>query len=470
MENKTVGPTVGDVAYSRRDLLSIGGAGLLAACVDAVWPLKLAAGNSKVHPRGNARNVLFYEISGAISHVESFDFKETAGTPKDLDVRRMNSGVSLSRLLFPRFEQHLDKIAILRSMLSHEEVHFRGQYYTQTGRQLNVAFAREIPSIGSVIAMELESRRRTSDTFPTYMSFNLDKAFPGALSTGFLPPRFSVVDINPESAVKGMALDQKAVELLEERWRLLSELRKSEEIRLAGYGKEMASYAHFYDTAHRLLSDERWPAAFRIAEEDRKRYGNTTVGISCILARNVLAQDAGTHYIHICHPGWDHHVKIWDRKAGTNHYLLCAEFDNAFSSLLEDLASTRSKTDPHKSLLDETLVVALGEFGRTPGGLNNMAGRDHYNKCYPALFAGAGVRGGRVLGRTDTGGAKCVETGWNLKEQPRTENVVATMYSALGIDWTKEIRNTPSGRTYVYVDPLGPNDFIPTDEISNIYG
>jgi Protein of unknown function (DUF1501) len=455
---------------TRRDLLKFGGLGLMAASADAVWPLKVAASGARVKPRSNARNVLFYEFSGAISHVESFDFKENAGTPKDLDVRRINADVSLPHLLFPRVEKHVENLCILRSMLSHEEVHFRGQYYTQTGRQLNVAFAREIPSIGSVIAMELEPRRRPNDTFPIYMSFNLDKAFPGALSTGFLPPRFSVVDINPDAAVKGMALDQKAVELLEERWRLLDDLRKAERIRLASYGKEMAGYEDFYDTAHRLLTDNRWPAAFQISDADRKRYGNTPVGVSCMLARNVLAQDAGTHYIHICHPGWDHHVKIWDRSVADNHYKLCAEFDPAFSSLLEDLAATRSKTDPGKTLLDETLVIALGEFGRTPGALNNMKGRDHYNRCYPALFAGAGVKGALVLGRTDQEGAKCLETGWNHKEQPRTENVVATMYSALGIDWSKEIRNTPSGRTYTYVDPLGPNGYIPTDDIPTIYG
>jgi hypothetical protein len=466
MESKTVA----DILQSRRDLLKLGGLGLLAASVDTVWPLNFGATGSKAQPRASARNVLFYELSGALSHVESFDFKENPGTPKDLDVRAITPDLSLSHLLFPRVEKHLDKIAILRSMLSHEEVHFRGQYYTQTGRQLNVAFAREIPSIGSVIAMELESRRRPDDTFPTYMSFNLDKAFPGALSTGFLPPRFSVVDINPESAVKGMKLDQKAIGLLEERWRLLSELRKVEKTRVAGYGRQMAGYDDFYETAHRLLSDERWPAAFHITEEDRERYGNTSVGVSCILARNVLAADAGTHHIHICHPGWDHHVKIWDRGAESNHYVLCAEFDPAFSSLLEDLAATRSKTDQSKTLLDETLVVVAGEFGRTPGALNHLAGRDHYNRCYSALFAGAGVKGGRVLGRTDSAGAKCLDTGWNHKEQPRTENVVATIYSALGIDWTKEIRNTPSGRTYVYVDPLGPNGYIPTDDITTIYG
>ena len=204
--------TVGDLFPSRRELLQFGGLGLLGASIDGVWPLKLgAATGPKVTPRGNARNVLFFEISGAISHNDSFEFKESAGMPKDLDVRKVSNDVYLSHRLFPRLEKHIDKLAILRSMTGHEEVHFRGQYYVQTGRQLNLAFAREIPAIGSVIAMELESRRRPADTFPTYMSFYLEKGFPGALSTGFLPPQFSVVDINPESAVKGATLDQKAI-------------------------------------------------------------------------------------------------------------------------------------------------------------------------------------------------------------------------------------------------------------------
>src|SRR5258708_40233902 len=104
---------------------------------------------------------------------------------------------------------------------------------------------------------------------------------------------------------------------------------------------------------------------------------------------------------------------------------------------MSNLSTFRSKTNPEKTLLDETLGVALPEFGRTPGALNNMAGRDHYNKCYTCMFAGAGVKPGQVLGRSDAAGAKCVETGWNHKEQPRTENVVATVDSALGIDWSK---------------------------------
>jgi hypothetical protein len=462
--------TVGDLCPTRRDLMKFGGMGLALASVDVPWQAQAFATDGKAAPRGSAKNVLYFEISGAISHVEGFDVKDSPGMPKDLDIRKVKNDLHLSHRLFPKFEKQIDKFAILRSMLSHEEVHFRGQYYVQTGRQLNLAFAREIPAVGSVIASELEARRRPKDTFPVYMSFNLDKAFPGALNTGFLHPRYSVVDINPESAVKGMALDDKAVQLLEERWRLLSKLRESERGRIAKFGRDMSGYEDFYDTAHSLLSDSRWPEAFQISDKDRERYGNNNVGISCILARNVLQQDAGTHYVHICHPGWDHHVYIWDHKAPTNHYKLCEEWDPAFTSLIEDLAATPSKTSPAKSLLDETLVVAMSEFGRTPGALNNMAGRDHYNKCFPALFAGGGVKAGSILGRTDSAGEKCLETGWHRKEQPRIENVVATMYSALGIDWTKEIRNTPSGRAYPYVDPLGPAGFIPTDEISAIYG
>ena len=98
--------------------------------------------------------------------------------------------------------------------------------------------------------------------------------------------------------------------------------------------------------------------------------------------------------------------------------MLCAEFDPALSSLMDDLASTPSKTDPSKTLLDETLVVVMGEFGRTPGALNNMAGRDHYNKCYPAMFAGAGVKGGQILGRTDSQAQSALKPAGTTRNSP----------------------------------------------------
>lgn len=463
--------TLGELLPSRRELLKFGGLGIAGACAHTTWPLKVSANSTtKVKPRGGARNVVFFEISGAISHVDSFDFKENEATQKDFDVRMVPSGIYLPHALFPRLENVMDRIAIMRSLVSHEEVHLRGQYYVQAGRPLNVAFAREIPSVGSVVAAELEAQRREQDTFPTYVSFNLGTNQVGALSTGFLPARFATFDLNAEQAVQGMPLDQKATELLEERWRLLSGLRELQRDRMKNAGEQPASYDDFSVTAKRLLTDSRWPAAFVLTDEDRKRYGNTGTGLACALARNLLQQDAGTRYIHICQHGWDHHRRIWDRTADDNHYKLISEFDPAAASLIEDLAASSGNTGSDKTLLDETLVVLMSEFGRTPGPLNHIKGRDHHKHVFPALFAGAGVKGGLVLGASDAEGRKCRETGWDRREQPRIENVVATIYSALGIDWSREVRNLPSGRTYVYVDPLGANGFIPTDDIHQIYG
>jgi hypothetical protein len=463
--------SIGELMPSRRELLKFGGLGILGASANAVWPLQLRANSTmKTNPRGNARNVIFFELAGALSHVDSFDFKENTSTQKSFDVRQASNGMYVPYGLFPRMFNVMDKVAHVRSFVSHEEVHMRGQYYVQAGRQLNVAFAPEIPSVGSVVASELESSRRETDNFPSYVSFNLSTNQIGALSTGFLPPRFSVFDLNPEEALKGMSLDKKATELLEERWRLLSGLREIEHDRMAAYGRTTAGFEDFSETARKLLTDPRWPAAFKIADDERTRYGNTSAGLSCVLARNLLKQDGGTRYIHICHNGWDHHREIWTASAKTNHYVLIKEMDPALASLIEDLAATPSPSAKGKTLLDETLVVCMGEFGRTPGPLNFMAGRDHHKHCFPAMFAGAGVKGGAIIGASDKDGAKCVETGWNHKQQPRIENVMATIYSALGIDWSKEVRNTPSGRTYTYVDPLGANGYIPTDELTAIYG
>jgi len=463
--------TVADLIPSRRELLKFGGLGLLGACAEGVWPLQVRANTAtKTRPRSNARNVIFYEVSGALSHVDSFDFKENASTLQEFDVRKTSNGMYVPYGLFPRMYNVMDRVAHVRSFVSHEEVHLRGQYYVQAGRQLNVAFATEIPSVGSVIASELESQRRDSDSFPTYVSFNLSTNQVGALSTGFLPPRFSVFDLNPEEALKGMTLDQKATELLEQRWNMLSRLREIQRSRMSDLGRATDGFEDFSVTARKLLGDSRWPAAFQIREEERKRYGNTSVGLASVLTRNLLKQDAGTRYIHICHHGWDHHKSIWDKSAKSNHFVLINEMDPALASLLEDLGTTPSPHTAGRTMLDETLVVIMGEFGRTPGKLNFMAGRDHHKHCFPAMFAGAGVKGGTVLGASDSEGSKCVDTGWERKVQPRIENVIATIYSALGIDWSKEVHNTPSGRTYTYVDPLGANGYIPTDELSGIYG
>jgi len=349
-------------------------------------------------------------------------------------------------------------------------VHFRGQYYNQAGRPLNPAQAPEIPSIGAVIAHELEGQRRERDTFPTYVGCNLDTSGCGALSTGFLHPRHSVLDINLKSGGGAQAVEGEALALLEERYRLLRQLDQAAASQRTGRDRSYTGFTSFQESAYRILGDSRWPATFRMTAEEKARYGDNSVGLGCLFARNLITADAGTRYIHVTHPDWDHHRNIFDHKSKSNHYLRCNEFDRAMASLLRDLGGAKSPRDAGKTLLDETLVLMVTEFGRVPGALNGVAGRHHYNECYLSLAAGGGVKGGRIIGRTDVDGGKMVETGWKYKKiQPRTENMYASLYSALGIDWKKEITNTPSKRAYRYVDVLGATEIIPDDELVDLF-
>lgn len=121
-------------------------------------------------------------------------------------------------------------------------------------------------------------------------------------------------------------------------------------------------------------------------------------------------------------------------------------------------------------MLDDTLVVVATEFGRTPGALNGIAGRHHYNLAYLSMYAGGGTKPGRIIGKTDAAGEHVVDTGWRYKKASiKTENVYATIYSALGIDWQKEITNTPSKRAYKYVDNLGATEMVIPDEIADLF-
>ena len=107
---------------------------------------------------------------------------------------------------------------------------------------------------------------------------------------------------------------------------------------------------------------------------------------------------------------------------------------------------------------------------RELAALNGIAGRHHYNLAYVSLFAGGGVKGGRIIGKTDAKGEHVIDAGWRYKKQQiKTENVYASIYSALGIDWTKAITNTPSKRAYRYVDPLGATEMLIDDEITDLF-
>ena len=460
-----------DIFPSRRDALRWGGLALASTWVDGlVWPLQVSA-QGKSNPRGTARNCIFIELGGAISPMDCWDFKETHWTPKDLDVTEVSRGLYLSQALFPQLSKNMHRVGLVRSLQAPELIHFNGQYHTQTGRSLNPAAAREVPAFGSVVAYELASQRGEKDSFPTYVSTNLTKARAGSIGSGFLPTWSTGLDLDPSTVFAAFGGDMTgANQVMDERWRLLSELAKINEGQRAAMGQRAADYQTFYEDAHKLLNDSRWPAVFHATAEDKGRYGDDEFGLGCILARNLLTQNAGTRMVYVYDGDrWDHHAGIFDRGAEWNHYRTCTRLDKGLMSLIDDLASMPGHA-PGKTLLDETLIVAQSEFGRTPG-MNPVAGRDHYKGAYAGLYVGGGIAGGRVLGRTDADGSKCLETGWRHKSQPFMDNTLATIYSALGIDWKKTVTNTPSGRDFTYVDSVnvGGSAMMESDEIGDLF-
>src|SRR5262245_20681886 len=257
---------VSDFLPARRDILKLGGHGLLGAFASqALLPVQVRAAG-RANPRGTARFCIVIELAGALSHIDSFDFKEDAGTQKDFDIRKVKDDLYLSYRLFPELSKEMDKIAIVRSMRSHEVVHFRGQYYTQAGRPLNPAQAAEIPSVGTVVAHEFESTRRETDSFPTYIGCNLDTSGYGALSTGFLHPRHSVLDVNLQAGMGGASVEGEALQVLEERYRLLNELDATLQSSRDGRDRRFGSFRDFQASAHRILGDPRWPKAFQASK------------------------------------------------------------------------------------------------------------------------------------------------------------------------------------------------------------
>jgi hypothetical protein len=345
-----------------------------------------------------------------------------------------------------------------------DSVHFRAQYYVQSAHMMNPALQKELPPMGSVVAYECATRRRATDTLPGYVAANVTLSQAGLLGSGFLPATYTPFHIDTTTGIGAIALDDDGRKKLLRRWELLKNFdeRLRNDSSLAA--KAFRDYHNHYEGAVSMMADERAARIFQIDAADQERYGKTQLGDSCILARNLVEADAGTQFVMVNHRDWDHHTRIYN---DGNHYKLCKELDVALSSLLEDLA-TRKRADG-RTLLDETMVVCFGEFGRTPGDLSGLNGRDHYQYALTGLFAGGGVQGGRVIGKTDELGAKVTDGGWNAKRSVYMEDVATTIYSALGIDWSKKIEGAPSGRAFHYIEPFASKKMIRNQEIVPLF-
>lgn len=440
--------------FTRRQLFKAGSVNVAGYFIEPLFRPLNAYAKAKVQPRGNAETCIFVNLSGGASHVDTFDIKEHRWTPPDFDIRTVKPGLRMPAGLFPKLTAGIDRLAIVRSMKAWENEHIRAQFYLQVAHSPSPSRLKEMPSIGSVIASEFQARRRESDYLPPFVAMNFTSGAFKVIGEGCLEARNTPLSLETEAGFD-FVVPAEEQDRFKRRWEILQQFEQT----APGAGRYEEESRAYYRGAHAMMVSPEIRKVLTLGDEDRKRYGSSQVGDACALARNLAAAKAGTRFIMVSHKGWDTHVDIYGKTA---QYKLAHELDNALTALLDDLESAK--------LLDKTLVCCAGEFGRTPGELTVNKGRDHYKDAFTALFAGAGVRGGRAIGTTDDLGARILDPGWHRKRPVYFEDLAATIYSALGIDWTKSISETPSGRMFEYIEHQSGTEFFEPDEISELFG
>ena len=410
--------------FGRRDFLKIGSLGALGVTLDGV--LRAAA-------RKDISVILVWQ-SGGCGHQDTFDMKPDA--PREYrgefnPIPTNVPGIQICEHL-PFTAKQADKYTILRSMRSKENNHERAINYLLTG-YLPLP-TMEFPSLGSVISKELGPKNglppyvAVPNTFPSYGAGFLGAAYNPFISGDANASGYRVRDLTLPADVDWTRVGDRT-------W-LLKQM--DAKFRAIEASPEFGALDSFAQRAYDLMSSPAAKKAFDIEQEDgnlRERYGRTPVGQGCLLARRLV--EAGVRFVTVA-KGWLNYDTHGDNFNIMKKVLL-PEFDRAFAALLEDLHQ--------RGLLDTTLVIANGEFGRTPK-VNDGAGRDHHNKAWSVVFAGAGIAGGRILGATD-------KTATEVTELPvGPEDLLYTIYTMLGIDPSHEYQ-TPIGRPVKVVNGGG---------------
>jgi uncharacterized protein (DUF1501 family) len=399
---------------SRRDFLRLSSAGVFGTALSGWLPL-LAARAAET--RQQSKRCILLWMDGGPTHKDTFDLRPGTqhGGPYQA-IQTSVPGIQISEH-FPRFAQLMNHSAIIRSMSTGEGAHGRAKYYLHTGYkegQGGLAY----PSIGSIAAAELGN---PNNPMPNFVSVG-NRSF----GSGFLGPRHQPLIVT--DPVRGVENLRPFVQnsQFSNRVGLLEELEQ-------GFHREhptVTAQAHrtTYQRAVTLMHD-RGAQAFDISRESaatRTRYGSSRFGDGCLLARRLI--ETGVTFVEVTLGGWDTHQNNFARVQQ-----LSGQVDPAMSSLIEDLRD--------RGLLDSTLVIWMGEFGRTPRINNRGAqpGRDHYPRAWSSVLTGGGIRGGQVIGRTDAEAATVVE------RPVSTLDFMATVCRALGIDHNK-MNQTPIGR------------------------
>lgn len=395
---------------------------------------------------GKAKNVIFVLLAGAPSHVDTFDLKEGAWTPSFLAPTSYGD-LRWPQGLMPTIGGTIGDVALVRSAQAWAAVHQLAQTWVQIGRNPVSGLAKIAPHIGSVVSLELGAPQQ--QLLPAFVSLNVTTG-PGP---GYLSPEntaFYVTGLGGTGLPNSTHRDGQAA--FDRRYALATNLDSEQRVD-SPRGTPYLEMNAFNDEAKRLMYNDGVNKIFTFDTDTRTRYGNNAFGNSCIVARNLIRSDVGTRFIQLTLGGWDNHSNIYARN--TNLELATRQLDLGVGNLINDLRGPD---------LDKTLIVVMGEFGRTVASLNTQNGRDHFVQ-QSVMFAGARVRGGRAIGATDETGASIADPGWSRGREIRPEDIEATIYSALGIDWTTVRHDDPLGRGFEYVPFSSQDLYGPVNEL-----
>jgi hypothetical protein len=395
-----------------------------------------------------ARNVIYILLAGAPSQIDTFDLKVGPWTPQDFAPTTINGvdwpGGLLNNLAGVFF---LNRFSIIRSGQSTALVHPLVQNWNQIARNPTSATGKIAPNVGSVVALELDKQRQPNQKLPGFLSLNGGGSLAGP---GYFSGKYAPFDVAPSANGLTNLANPDGQAVFNTRYNMLTLTDAVLRNPPSPYGTVVDEMASFYTSAKTMMYDPDVSNAFRFAASDQQKYGNTSFGNACLTARNVLWANLGTRYVQITLGGWDNHQNIYAPNAGI--YPSARQLDFGLANLIMDLAAIPGSNGQSK--LDETLIVVKGEFGRTVGNITGQAGRDHYF-VHSTLIAGGGIQGGRVLGSTTPDGAFVQDPGWSQQRPVYAEDIAATIYSAVGINYTTVRHDDPLGRGFEYIPTSG---------------
>ncbi len=400
-------------------------------------PLETIA-KASVTPIGTAKNCIFILLAGAPSHTDTFDLKVGSWTPASFNPTQYGD-LMFPQGLLPNLAAEIGSIALVRSVQAWATAHGLAQTWVQIGRNPVSGLSKIAPHIGSVVSLEL-SPGSSDHTLPPFISLNAGSG----PDNGYFPPADGPFYVTPGGGGLGNTTHAGGQAVFNRRYAMKLDI-DNELVTSDPYGNVLNEAVQANLSAARVMYNPAVDAVFNFDATTRAAYGNSGFGNACVAARNLIRSKLGTRFVQISMGGWDNHVNIYGTNVLPN---LAKQFDTGLAALIGDL-----KKD---GTFDQTLIVVLGEFGRTVGPLNTTMGRDHLPQ-QTVMFAGAKVSGGRAVGSTDKTGASIADPGWSRHRQVRPEDIEATIYSALGIDWTTVRHDDPLQRGFEYV-PFSDQD------------